>query len=80
LHLSTIKPNALAERSTIRLLSLPQDENFPGGQRFSTTEELIAEVEQYFAGLEESHFEDGIKALEHHWTKCISLQGDCVEK
>ena len=28
--------------------------------RFSTTEELTAEVEGYFAGLEKCHFEDGI--------------------
>ena len=48
--------------------------------RFCTTEELIAKVEGYFADLEESHFRDGIKALEHRWTKCISLQGDCFEK
>ena len=27
-----------------------------GGPRFSTTEELISEVETYFTGLEESHF------------------------
>jgi hypothetical protein len=27
-------------------------------------EEFTAEVEGYFAGLEESHFQDGIKALE----------------
>ena len=53
---------------------------FLSGPRFSTTEELIPEMEGYFAGLEESHFWDGIKALEHRWTKCIILQGDCVEK
>jgi hypothetical protein len=47
--------------------------------RFFTTEELIAEVEKYFAGLEECHFRDWIKALEHRWTKCSSLQGDYVE-
>ena len=42
-------------------------------------EVLTAEVEGYFAGLKESHFRDGIKALEHHWNKCISQQGDYVE-
>ena len=44
---------------------------FLGGPRFSTMEELTAEVEGYFSGLEECHFRDGIK--EHRWTKCISL-------
>ncbi|XP_014288285.1 histone-lysine N-methyltransferase SETMAR-like [Halyomorpha halys] len=50
-------------------------ENFLGGCRF-----LTAELERYFACLEESNFQDGIKALEHRWTKCISLQRDYVEK
>jgi hypothetical protein len=52
---------------------------FLGGPRFSITEKLTAKVEGYFEGLEECHFRDGIKALEHRWTKCISLQGDYVE-
>jgi len=50
------------------------------GRRFSTTEELTGEAEGYFSGLEESRFREGIQGLEHHWTKCISLQGDYVEK
>ena len=53
---------------------------FLGGRRFPTKGELTAELERYFAGLEESHFWDEIKAFEHRWTKCISLQGDYVEK
>jgi hypothetical protein len=32
-------------------------------------EEPTAEVEGYFAGLEESHFRDRIKTLEYRWTK-----------
>jgi hypothetical protein len=58
----------------------PKLKIFLNGRRFSTTEELTAELEGYFAGLEESYFRDGIKALEHHWTKCISLQVDYVGK
>ena len=58
----------------------PKLKIFLGGRKFASTEELTAELESYFAGLEESHFRDGIKALEHRWTKCISLQGDYVEK
>ena len=52
---------------------------FLGGQRFSTMEELAAEVEGHFAVLDESDF-DRIKALEYRLTNCISLQGDYVEK
>ncbi|KAJ4429108.1 hypothetical protein ANN_26109 [Periplaneta americana] len=40
---------------------------------------LIAGVDEYFA-LKESNFRGGIKALEHRWTKCISVQGDYIEK
>ena len=58
----------------------PKLKIFLGGPRFSSKEELTAEVEGYFAGLEQCHFRVGIKALEHRWTKCISLQGDYVEK
>ena len=58
----------------------PKLKIFLGGRRFSSNEELIAGVEEYFAGLEESDFRDGIKALEHRWTKCISVQGDYIEK
>ncbi|XP_066994420.2 histone-lysine N-methyltransferase SETMAR [Anabrus simplex] len=58
----------------------PKLKIFLGGQRFSTREELTVKLERYFTGLEESHFRDGIKAMEYRWTKCISLQGNYVEK
>ena len=38
---------------------------FLGRPRFSTTEKLKAVVEGYFVGLEECHFRNGIRALEH---------------
>ena len=47
---------------------------FLSGRRFSTR------TERYFAGLEESHFWDGIEALEHRWTKCVSLGRLCLKK
>ena len=58
----------------------PKLKIFLGGLGFSTMEEQTDEEEGYFAGLEESHFRDGIKALEYRWTKRISLQKDYVEK
>jgi hypothetical protein len=30
--------------------------------------------------LEESYYCEGIKKLEHRWTKCTDLEGDYVEK
>ena len=58
----------------------PKLKMFLCGWKFSATEELTGEVEGYFAGLEESRFQDAIMALEHRWTKCINLQGDYIEK
>lgn len=58
----------------------PKLKNFLGGQRFENNSEVMSAVDSYFEGLEENHFRDGIKALEHRWMKCIALQGDYVEK
>lgn len=33
----------------------------------------------YFAGLEQMHFIEGIQKIEERWTKCIELEG-LVEK
>ena len=58
----------------------PKLKIFLGGQRFSSNEEAIAAVDEYFSELPQSHFKDGILALEHRWTKCVELRGDYVEK
>ncbi|KMQ87583.1 mariner transposase [Lasius niger] len=51
-----------------------------GGKRFSSNEKAIAAVDEYFQGFETSYFSEGIKKLEHRWTKCVELEGDYVEK
>ena len=61
-------------------LSLPKIKLFLAGQRFSSNQKAIAAVEEYFADLMKKHYRDRIMALEHHWNKCISLQGVYVEK
>ena len=43
-------------------------------------EQLIAETEPYFEGLDKSYYSDGLKKLENRWIKCIELKGDYVEK
>ena len=58
----------------------PKPKIFLGGQRFSSSEEAIAAVDDYFSELLQCHFKDGILALEHQWTKCVELRGDYVEK
>jgi histone-lysine N-methyltransferase SETMAR len=58
----------------------PKLKIFLGGKKFCTNEEFISTVNDYFEGLDENHFRDGIKKLEHRWTKCMDLEGDYVEK
>ncbi|XP_014274434.1 histone-lysine N-methyltransferase SETMAR-like [Halyomorpha halys] len=49
----------------------PELKIFQGGQRLPPTEELTAKLKRYFVGQKKSHFRDGIKALEHRWTKLV---------
>jgi histone-lysine N-methyltransferase SETMAR len=58
----------------------PKHKLFLAGQRFSSNQEAIADVEEYFADLTKNHYRDGIRALEHRWNKCISLKENYVEK
>jgi hypothetical protein len=50
------------------------------GRRFYSNKEVIVETNAYFAELDQSYYSEGINKLEQHWTKCISLKGDYVEK
>jgi histone-lysine N-methyltransferase SETMAR len=58
----------------------PNLKKWLGGRRFTSNEEVKAETNGYFAELEESYYCEGIKKLEHRWTKCTDLEGDNVEK
>ena len=40
-----------------------------GGKRFITREQLIAETEAYFEGLDKLYYSDDLKKLENHWIK-----------
>jgi len=62
------------------LYLFPKLKLFLAGQRFSSNQEAIAAVEEYFADRTKNQYRDGIMALEHRWNKCISLKGDCVKK
>jgi hypothetical protein len=50
------------------------------GRRFYSNEEVIAEMNAYFAELCQSYYSEGNNKLERCWTKRISLKGDYVEK
>jgi len=58
----------------------PNLKKWLGGKRFKSNEEVIEAVNQYFEELDESTFKTGITKLEHRYEKCISVDGDYVEK
>lgn len=58
----------------------PSLKKWLGGQRFSNNEEVIAAVDGYFEDLDVSSYATGIKKLPERWTKCVTLNGDYVEK
>jgi [histone H3]-lysine36 N-dimethyltransferase SETMAR len=57
----------------------PNLKKFLRGKRFSNNDEVIATVNEYFEGLPENHFRDGINKLENRWNRCIELFGEYVE-
>ena len=52
---------------------------FMRGKHFSSNDEVIAAVDEYFADLPENHYRDGIYKLEERWNKCIELLGEYTE-
>ena len=53
--------------------------NFLAGNRFSSEEEVIYAVNDYFRTKTSDYFSAGIKALPDRWIRCIELLGDYVE-
>jgi histone-lysine N-methyltransferase SETMAR len=50
------------------------------GQKFSSNQDVMSAVNTWLEDQNKEFFSTGIRALEHRWTKCISVQGDYVEK
>lgn len=50
------------------------------GKRFTSNDEVIAETNAYFEGLDKEYYLKGVQMLEDRWTKCIALKGDYVEE
>ena len=47
---------------------------------FRSDEEVVAAVEEWVNGKDPDFFSSGLKALEHRWSKCITLEGNYIEK
>ena len=49
------------------------------GLHFQSDEEVVTAVERV-NGKDPDFFSSGLMALEHHWSKCITLEGNYIEK
>ena len=50
------------------------------GLHFRSDEEIVMAVEEWVNGKGPDFFSSGLMALEHRWSKCITLEGHYIEK
>ena len=50
------------------------------GCHFWSDEEVVTAVEEWVNGKDPDFFSSGLMALEHIWSKCITLEGNHIEK
>ena len=50
------------------------------GLHFRSDEEVVTSVEEWVNGKDPDFFSSGLMALEHRWSKCITLEGSYIEK
>ena len=50
------------------------------GRHFGSNEEVVVAVEEWVRDKDPGFFISGLMALEHHWSKCIILEGNYFEK
>ena len=50
------------------------------GRHFQSNIEVVAAVEEWVRDKDHGFFSSGLMALEHHWSKCIILEGNYIKK
>ena len=50
------------------------------GHHFRSNKEIVVAVEKWVGDKDPGFFSSGLMALEHHWSKCIILEGNYIEK
>jgi len=50
------------------------------GCKFADDEDVICTANGWLKNQDQKFFYKGIRALEKRWTKCISVERDCIEK
>jgi len=56
----------------------PKLKGFMRGRKFADDDDVICTTSDWLE--DQEFFYNGIRALENCWTKCISVEGDYVEK
>ena len=50
------------------------------GLHFRSDEDVVTAVEEWVNGKDPDFFSSGLMAHEHRWSKCITLEGNYIEK
>jgi len=58
----------------------PKLTKFKKGQKFADNDDVICIASGWLEDQRQEFFYNRIRALENRWTKCISVEGDYVEK
>lgn len=58
----------------------PNLKKYLRGVRYSSDDEVMDAVQEWFGEQETIFYQRGIEALQHRWNKCVALQGDYIEK
>ena len=44
------------------------------------TKKFVTAVEEWVSGKDPDFFSSGLMTLEHHWSKCITLEGNYIKQ
>ena len=67
------------EQAPSDFLHLPNLKKDIRGFHFRSDEEVVMAVEEWVSGKDPDFFSSRLMALEHCWSKCITLEGNYIE-
>ena len=74
------QPAYLPDLAPSDFFLFPNLKNDIGGLHFRSDEEVVSAVEEWVNEKDPDFFSSGLMALEHRWSKCITLEGNNIEK
>ena len=67
-------------KSALLLFLFPNLKKDIRGCHFRSEEEVVTAVEEWVNGKVPDFFSSGLLALEHRWSRCVTLEGNYIEK